>query len=84
MATCEFHTKYADYLTGRMAAELIGKAGQNPKEWSEVCCIVENIAICKILEQITPGETENLTSVVFKLYPQFEEKIRAKLNQQFG
>jgi hypothetical protein len=84
MATCEFHDIYRDYLTDRVATELIGKGDREIRDWGGVWCVVKTIAICKTLEQITPSEAENLTSVIFKLYPQFEEKIREELNQRFG
>jgi hypothetical protein len=84
MVTCEFHGEYADYLTDQVAIKLICRGGQNSLDWSEVLTVVNTIAICKNLERITPGEAENLTSIVFKLYPQFEEKIRTELTQQFG
>ena len=79
MATCEFHGQYEEYLTRLMAVELVGREGQGPRDWGAVLCVVNRIAICKTLEQITPGEADNLTLVVFKLYPQYEETIRAEL-----
>ena len=83
MATCEFHEKYKEYLIDQIAVELVGKKGQDSRDWGEVWCVVKTIAICKDLERIDPGEAENLTSIVIKLYPQFEEKIRAELAEQF-
>jgi hypothetical protein len=83
MATCEFHAKYADYLTEQVAVELINSKGQNCRCWEEVWCTTKRIALCKNLEQITSGEAENLNLIVFKLYPQFEGKIRAELAEQF-
>jgi hypothetical protein len=84
MATCEFHEKYEDYLIDQIAVELVVRGGRRLPDLSEVLCVVKRIAICETLEQITPGEAENLTSVVFKLYPQFEEKIGVELIRQFG
>jgi hypothetical protein len=84
MATCEFHGKYEEFLTGHVAVELIGKEGLDHRELGTVFGVAKRIAICKDLEQITPAEAENLTSIVYKLYPQYEEEIRKELNQQFG
>lgn len=84
MTTCEFHGQYVNYLTDQTAVELIDRRGQNHRDLGEVLCVVKRIAICKTLERITPGEAENLNLIVFRLYPQFEEKIRAELTQQFG
>jgi hypothetical protein len=81
MATCEFHAKYVDYLTDQIALELVGRRGQNSRDLGEVWCVVNTIAICKTLERITPGEAGNLTSIVFKLYPQFEEDLKAGLEK---
>ena len=81
MAVCEFHGKYADYLTDQIALELVSRDSQDSRNLDEVWCVVNTIAICKTLEQITPGEAENLTSVVFKLYPQFEEDLKAELEK---
>jgi hypothetical protein len=81
MTACEFHGKYADYLTDQIALELVDREGQVSRNFGKVLCVVNAIAICKTLEQITCCEAENLTSIVFKLYPQFEEEISAKLNQ---
>jgi hypothetical protein len=80
MAICEFHGKYADYLTDRIASELVGREDQGFCDLGKVLCVVNAIDICKNLEQITPGEAGNLTSIVFKLYPQFEEEINAELS----
>jgi len=63
---------------------LVGRECQDSQDFGKIWCVVNAIAICKTLEQITPDEAENLTSVIFKLYPQFEEEIRAELTQQFG
>jgi hypothetical protein len=84
MATCEYHDEYGEYLTGQMAVKLVGREGRDARDWNEAWDAVKTIAICRTLEQITPKEAENLTSVVFKLYPQFEEKIREELAEQFG
>lgn len=84
MATCEFHQKYTECLTGQIAIELIDRKGRELRDWSEVWYVVKRIAICQSLEQITTEEANNLTSITFQLYPQFEEKIRAELTHQFG
>lgn len=79
MAICEFHDRYVEFLTDKVALELVGKKGLHDRDFGEIWCVVKNIAICKTLEQITPGEAKNLTSVIYKLYPQYEERIKQEL-----
>jgi len=83
MAVCEFHDKYVDYLTGRLATEFVGKKYKDNCDWREVWCVVTNIAICRTLEQITPEEAISITSVVFKLYPQHEARIKQELAEKY-
>jgi len=79
MATCEFHEKYKEYLAGQVTVELSNNRGQNCRCWEEVWGVINRIALCRSFDNITSEEAEELNLVVFKLYPQFEEKIKAEL-----
>jgi hypothetical protein len=84
VADCEFHREYTQFLTDRLATELLKGGSQDGRTWGEVWTIVNNIAICRTLKNITQEEAENLNLIVFKLYPQFEERLKAELVEQFG
>jgi len=79
MAVCEFHGKYADYLTDQIALKLVSRGSQDTQNFSKAWCIFNTISICKTLEQITSGEAENLTSIIFRLCPQFKVDMIAEL-----
>lgn len=84
MTGCEYHQEYTRFLTDRIAVELLNGGSKDGRSCGEVWSVVNNIAICRTLNNITPEEAEKLTSMVFGLYPQFEEQLKAELAEHFG
>ena len=84
VAGCEHHREYTQFLTDRIAVELLNGGSKDGRCLGEVWSVVNNIAICRTLSNITPEEAEKLTSMVFGLYPQFEEQLKAELAEHFG
>lgn len=82
MTTCEFHESYTNLLNTRIDEldnPIFGK-----KDFGSVWNVVQNIAICRCLENILPEDAEDIYKRIYELYPQFEEKIRTELKQKFG
>ncbi len=80
MGVCEFHGNYTEFLNNRITAELdnpvLGKQDLG-RAWS----VVQNVAFCQRLGNISPEEAKIVYNRVFDLYPQFKEDLEAELEK---
>ena len=78
----EFHNEYREYLVDCVAMELISRKGKSKISFDEVWRTVKFINRCRFLDEITPQEAQDLNSLIFELYPEYEEKINEKLAEK--
>lgn len=82
MAVCEYHKEYTEFLNKRIESELTKDDLKGRVGWSEVWSVVQNTAICLLLQNISEGEADSVYRAVFNLYPQFEEKVKLELQSK--
>lgn len=70
MATPDNQKKYARFLTNRIDRELVGNGHQNGGELGNAMCLVNTIAICEYLNEVSSEEAALLRSSIINLYPQ--------------
>lgn len=85
MAVCENHNQFLEFLNERVATELTGDgACGNGDRW-RASSVIQNTAIFRSLEKISPEEAQTIYDRVFGLYPQFTESLKAELEKKsFG
>ena len=80
MTGCEFHDQYREHLRGELT-ELAEGGRHDDHEWSNVWNIAHQAALFRHCHSILPEEAEAILADIFRLYPQYEERIKVQLDE---